>query len=127
MDLERKPRRAGAPTWYSIVREFDLPAAAYQAKVVVRDVSSRRLGTVAYEFEVPPLDQWWVSTPVITDAVQQPPGQSAIVPVLLARRDFAARGVLYCSFDVMGAAKEKGTGMPQVSSGHTLRRSTARW
>jgi VWFA-related protein len=122
VDLERKPGSRGA-TWYSIVREFDLPPAAYQSRIVVRDVSSRRLGTVTYEFEVPRLDQWRVSTPVITDAVQQPPGQSAIVPVLLARRDFAARGILYCSFDVTGAAKDKGTGMPRVSSGHTLRRS----
>jgi VWFA-related protein len=122
VELERKPGGRGA-TWYSIVREFDLPAAAYQSRIVVRDVNSRRLGTLTYEFEVPPLDQWRVSTPVITDAVQQPPGQSAIVPVLLARRDFSARGMLYCSFDVTGAAKEGGTGMPRVSSGHTLRRS----
>jgi hypothetical protein len=105
-----------------MVREFDVASGGYQAKVVVRDVRSRKLGTVAYDFEVPGLDQWWVSTPVLTDAVQQPPGQSTVLPVLLARRSFAAAGAVYCKFDVHGAAKDAASGMPRVSSGHRLTR-----
>jgi len=122
VELERKPKAADGPTWYSIVREFDLGPGPYQAKIIVRDVASRRLGSVAYDFEVPPLDQWWISTPILTDTLQQPPGQGVVVPVLVARRTFAPTGVLYCRFDVSGAAKEKATGMPRVSSGLVLRR-----
>jgi VWFA-related protein len=122
IELERKAGAAGAAAWYSIVREFDVASGGYQAKVVVRDVKSRRLGTVAYDFEVPALERWWVSTPVLTDTVQQPPGQSTVLPVLLARRTFTASGAVYCKFDVSGAAKDKATGMPKVSSGHRLTR-----
>jgi VWFA-related protein len=123
VELERKPTAAGASTWYSIVRDFDLASGGYQAKVVVRDVKTRKLGTVAYDLEVPALDHWWVSTPVLTDTLQQPPGQASVLPVLLARRTFAATGLVYCRFDVNGAAKDKATGMPRVSSGHHLTRS----
>ncbi len=122
VDVARKPKAVGGPTWYSIVRDFDLAPGPYQAKVVVRDVQSRRLGTVAYDFEVPPLDEWWVSTPVLTDTLQQTPGQGILAPVVVARRTFAASGVLYCRFEVNGAAKDKASGLPQVSSGHRLRR-----
>jgi hypothetical protein len=123
VDLQR---RAGAvasgPAWYSMMREFDLSPGGYQARLVVRDGTSRRIGSVAFEFEVPSLDTLRVSTPILTDTVQQPPGQAAPSPVLLARRTFAAGGSLYCRFDVFGMAKDKVRGMPRVRSGHVLRR-----
>jgi VWFA-related protein len=123
IDLERKADATGGPRWYSIVREFDLAAGPYQTKVLVRDVETRRLGTVAYDFEVPDLGQWWISTPILTDAVQASGEQGALLPVLLARRSFEAKGALYCRFDVSGMAKDKDTRMPKVSSGHRLRRA----
>jgi VWFA-related protein len=123
VDLQR---RAGAtpsgPSWYTMVREFDLAPGGYQARLVVRDPASRRIGSLAFEFEVPALDQLRVSTPILTDTVQQPPGQAVPLPVLLARRTFAAGGSLYCRFDVFGMAKDKTRGMPRVRSGHLLRR-----
>jgi VWFA-related protein len=124
IDLQRKPGATpSGPAWYPIVREFSLAPGAYQAKLILRDASSRQIGTVAYEFEVPPLDAWRVSTPILTDAVRQPEGQTNIAPVLVARRTFRSGGPLYCRFDVYGAAKETGTGMPRVSAGHVLRRA----
>jgi VWFA-related protein len=124
IDLQRKPGAApSGPAWYPIVREFSLAPGAYQAKLVLRDASSRQIGTVAYDFEVPALDVWRVSTPIITDAVRQPEGQTNVAPVLVARRTFGSGGPLYCRFDVYGAAKETGTGMPRVSAGHVLRRA----
>jgi VWFA-related protein len=122
IDLQRKPQAGAAAPWYSITREFDLAPGSYQAKLVVRDVVSKRLGTVMYDFEVPVLDSWWVSTPVLTDTLQRSAGQGAILPVVLVRRTFAPKGVLYCRFDVSGAQKDKATGLPRVSSGHRLRR-----
>jgi hypothetical protein len=45
-----------------------------------------------------------------------------VLPVLLARRSFAAARAAYCKFDVHRAAKDAATGMPRVSSGHRLTR-----
>jgi len=105
-----------------MVREFDLSPGGYQARLVVRDPASQRIGSLAFEFDVPPLGELRVSTPILTDTVQQPAGQAAPSPVLLARRTFAAGGTLYCRFDVFGMAREKDRGMPRVRSGHLLRR-----
>jgi VWFA-related protein len=123
VDLERRPGVVAAgPAWYQVVRDFDLTAGGYQAKLVVRDAQSRRIGTVAYEFEVPVLDQFRVSTPILTDAVQTPRGQSALLPVVLARRTFAPGDSLYCRFDVFGAEKDKAQALPRVRSGNLVRR-----
>ncbi len=123
VSLQRRPGSAPrGPSWYTMVREFDLAPGGYQARLVVRDPASQRIGSLAFEFDVPPLDQLRVSTPILTDTVQQPPGQAVPSPVLLARRTFAAGGTLYCRFDVFGMAKDKDRGMPRVRSGHLLRR-----
>jgi VWFA-related protein len=76
VELERKPGTFKGPSWYTMVREFELPAGGYQAKLVVRDVKSKKLGTVVYEFSVPPLDKLRLSSPILTDEVQAPPGGS---------------------------------------------------
>jgi VWFA-related protein len=123
VDLERKPGPVVRPSWYTLVREFDLPAGVYQARLVVRDVASHRIGTVTHEFEVRPLDEFRLSTPVLSDAVQVPPGSSAPAPVLLARRTFGAERPLYCRFDVFGARSDPSTRMPRVTAGHVLRRA----
>jgi VWFA-related protein len=121
IDLARKPGPVppGAGS-YRIVRDFDLPPGGHQAKLVLRDVTTRKVATVAYDFEVPRLDDWRVSTPILTDAIQRPEGQDVLLPVLLTRRDFVERRPLYCRFDVYGAKKEK-DGMPRVRAGHILR------
>ena len=109
-------------SWYSHVREFELPPGGYQAKVVVRDRNRRRLGTVTHEFEVVSLEQLRISSPILTDAVQQAEGRG-LAPVLVARRTFPRGGALYCQFDVYGAARDKTTGKPRVSAGYEVRRA----
>jgi VWFA-related protein len=122
VDLERKPGPMPSPSWYTIVRELELLPGTYHAKVVVRDAASRRLGTVSLAFEVPPLDQLRLSSPILTDALQVPPGG---VPsaVLLARRTFSTAKPLFCRFDVYGATPDPATHMPRVRAGHVLRRA----
>ena len=122
VDLERKPGPLASPSWYTIVRDLELPAGHYQAKLVVRDTASRRIGSVSLAFEVPRLDQLRVSSPILTDTVQVPPG-GVPSPVLLARRTFGADRPLFCRFDVFGAAADPATRMPRVVSGHVLRRA----
>jgi VWFA-related protein len=121
VDLERRPGALPSPSWYTVVREFEVPPGSYHAKVVVRDVASRRLGTVTLAFDVPPPDRLRLSTPILTDSLQPGPGGSPNA-VLLARRTFHATKPFFCRFDVYGAATDPDTRMPQVRAGHVLRR-----
>jgi VWFA-related protein len=121
VDLERRPGPLPSPSWYTVVREFEIPPGSYHAKVVVRDVASRRLGTVTLAFDVPPPDRLRLSTPILTDALQPGPGGSPNA-VLLARRTFHATRPFFCRFDVYGAATDPDTRMPRVRAGHVLRR-----
>jgi VWFA-related protein len=119
VDLARKPGN-GATSWYTLLREFELKPGGYQAKIVVRDPRTQKLGSVAYVFDVPALDGLRVGTPVLTDLLQET--AEGIGPVVVARRTFAAGRPLYCRFDVFGARKDE-HGAPRVLASHVLRRS----
>ncbi len=120
VDLERRPGPASGPSWYTMVREFELPAGGFQTKLVVRDPASRRLGTVTLLFDVPALDSFRITSPILSDTAQVAPNAPPAV-VLLARRSFRADKPLFCRFDVMNAQKDDRR-MPRVSAGHVLRR-----
>ncbi len=111
--------------WYPIVRDFELKSGDYQAKIVVRDQRSGRVGTVIHEFEVPPLDALRVSTPVLSDMrgpgalAEGAPGGGLAV---MARREFPEGGQLFCQFEVFGAQKDEKTGMPHVTQGYVVTR-----
>lgn len=120
-EIARKPGAPPVgPAWYSFVREVVVPTGEYQAKLVVRDATSKRVGTVTYEFGVPSRDQLRVSTPVLTDTLTS--STSGPVPAIIARRTFSASAQLYCRFDVYGAGKGP-DGRPKVMAGHAVRRS----
>jgi VWFA-related protein len=121
IDLVRKPGIAppGAAV-YPILREFELKPGVYQAKIVVRDLLSQKIGSLAYDFSVPALDRFRVSTPVLTDTVQQAASGVGAVPV--ARRSFAPGRSLYCQFDVYGASRDR-DGQPRVAASHRLRKA----
>jgi hypothetical protein len=111
-------------SWLPIVRDFELQPGGYQAKIVVRDNRSKRIGTVMHEFEVPSLGELRTSTPVLSDTLApKPEGSESNVPrpQVLARRDFPQGAMLYCQFDVFGAVKDQKSGMPRVSAGYTIR------
>lgn len=107
--------------WYSFGRDFDLPAGGYQAKLVVRDTTTQRVGSLLYEFEIPPLDTLRVSTPLLSDQLQRGPDGQSAMPALEVAREIAAGATLYCRFDVFGAARNPDDGMPQVIAEHELR------
>jgi VWFA-related protein len=108
-------------TWFPIRREFDLPAGGYQAKLVVRDARAGRVATVTHTFEVPPLGEFRVSTPVLTDSRGGgDAAQEQLLPV--AHRAFEKGEELTCRFEVYGAQKD-GSGMPRVAMGYALRRA----
>ncbi|MEO5761073.1 MAG: VWA domain-containing protein [Vicinamibacteria bacterium] len=127
MNLRPETKDKFTKTWFPIQRDFELLPGAYQAKLVVRDKNSLKVGTVFHDFEVPDLATWHLSTPVLTDTTQPvQPGQEKAPPklVILARRDFETGSRLYCQFDVYNPSKDKGTGMPRVSAGYTIRRKS---
>ncbi len=124
MKLLPPTRERLGKSWFPVVRDFELAPGGYQAKIVVRDKNSGRIGTVVHEFDVPDISQFRVSTPIISDTLQpSPEGEKAVPrPVLSLRRAFPAGSTLYAEFDVYGAAKDKASGMPKVSAGYIIRR-----
>jgi VWFA-related protein len=111
-------------TWLPIVREYELPSGRYRAKIVVRDKTSGRVGTVIHDFEVPDLKPFRVSTPVLSDLREDAQsGGAGDRLAILARRDFLQGSSLFCQVDVYRAVKEEGSGMPRVSMSYEVRRS----
>jgi len=110
-------------TWLPIVREFELVTGRYEAKFMVRDKSTGRIGTVIHEFEVPNLGQFRASTPVLSDVREDATsGGSGNGLAVIARRDFPQGDALFCQLEVYGAAKLEDTRMPRVSMGYEVRR-----
>jgi VWFA-related protein len=124
MKLLPATRERFGKSWFPVVRDFELAPGGYQAKIVVRDKNSGRIGTVVHEFEVPDISGFRVSTPILSDALQpSPEGEKAVPrPVLSLRRAFPAGSTMYAEFDVYGAAKDKASGMPKVTAGYIIRR-----
>jgi VWFA-related protein len=123
MNLQPTTRDRIARSWFPVVRDFELAPGGYQAKIVVRDHNSGKIGTVIHEFEVPDLSLFRASTPVISDTLQPDPEKKATPrPTLVVNRIFPAGAMLYASFEVYGATKEKPTGMPRVTAGYVVRR-----
>jgi hypothetical protein len=126
LDLSLAPedREELSRTWLPVVNEFELPVGRYRAKIVVRDKTSGKLGTVIHDFEVPDLKPFRVSTPVLSDVREvTEAGTRGDRLGILARRDFAQGGSLFCQFEVYRAVKDEKSGMPKVSMGYEVRRS----
>jgi VWFA-related protein len=122
LTLPHETRELLSRTWLPIVRDFQLRRGRYRAKVVVRDTASGKVGTVSHDFEVPDIAQFRTSTPVLSDLKEQTQdgGQQL---ALLARRDFAQGGALYCQLEVYGAVRLEDSGLPRVSMGYEVRNS----
>jgi hypothetical protein len=124
LSLPAEARRQLEASWLPVVREFDLAPGVYQARLLLRDRESGRVGTVRHEFTVPPLDGFRTSTPILTDTVQPPAAGSSAPPrpLPVARRRFASGRTLYYVFEVYGAQRGDG-GAPRVSAGFEIRRA----
>jgi VWFA-related protein len=126
MDLKLPPetREQLSRTWLPIVRDFELPAGKHRAKLVVRDKTSERIGTVIHDFEVPDTSGFRVSTPVLSDMREtNAEGVEGDRLALMARREFAPQASLYCQLDVYRAVKLASSGMPRVTMAYEVRRS----
>jgi VWFA-related protein len=109
--------------WRPIVREFEIPPGVCQAKAVVRDSASGKVGSVTLRFEVPALDGLRVSTPILSDALDSPLDSSVQPkPVLRAYRTFqgGTDRRLYCQYEVYGAATRSGTSESELTGAYIL-------
>jgi VWFA-related protein len=122
MKLLPATRERMSKSWLPIIRDFELAPGSYQAKIVVRDSNSRRLGTVVHEFTVPDLEKLRASSLILSDTLQpDKPGEKPR-PTMVVRRTFPPGATLYAQFEVYGAQRAKGSGMPKVLAGYQIRR-----
>jgi len=120
MRLRPQTHRRLIRTWFQIPRDFELRPGDHQAKIVVRDKVSGKVGTVTHEFDVPALDSFRVTTPILSDS-ERPAAEGATPsPVPVARREFPEGTTLLCQFEVFGAAKDA-AGMPKVLNGYAVK------
>jgi hypothetical protein len=127
MSFRPETRARFAKTWFPIAREAPLVPGAYQARIVVRDKNSGRLGTLTHDFEVPTPAGLRISTPILSDRLREGEPEPGRTPEPIARRTFAPLGMLHVRFEVYGAAKDKGTGRPNVIAGFSIRRADGRF
>lgn len=121
LKLPSEARATLERAWLPISHEFDLVPGVYRAKVVVRDTRGDKIGSVSRELDVPDPRGFWVSSPVLSDALEPRKEGAALRPVIGARRAFAPGATLYFQFEVYGSARDSSSGLPRVSSGFTLR------
>ncbi len=106
----------GSP-WAGLEQEFALAPGSYEARFVVRDPQSGRVGSVRQRLVVPDVESLRTSTPVLTDLLEEVQGGQ--LPVMLARRHFAPGTKLFGMFEVFGAASSPQG--PKVTVGYALR------
>jgi hypothetical protein len=125
MSLTPETRARVLREGYTVSHEFSLAPGGYQVKVVVRDLGSRRLGSVIHDFEVPSAGEFRLSTPIISDALEkQAAGATGPPrPVLQLRRRVPSGGTLWVQYSVFGAKKGDASQMPRVSAGYEIRRA----
>jgi hypothetical protein len=101
-------------------RELRLRPGVWQARVVVREPGSERLGSVLHTFEVPSATGLRLSSPILTDELER----SRIPrPRLRLDRRYRSRDALYCQYRVIGAASDATTGKPRVSASYAIVRA----
>jgi len=110
---------------YLVTRDFTLAPGSYQAKVVVKDLASGRVGSVLHDFRVPDAPTFRLSTPLLSNSLEErdPHAKTAPRPVLRMERRFEPDSTLYVQYSVLGAAREQASLMPQVLGGYEIRRS----
>jgi VWFA-related protein len=125
-DIVVKVKEGEPLGWRGFVREFELTTGIHQARVVIRDRSTGKLGAVTQRFEVPFPGDLRLSTPILTDRLVPGSGESRPRPALAAHRTFLPEGGLYCQFEVFGATPDPRTGAPRVAAGLEIKMRSGR-
>ncbi|HSD29808.1 MAG TPA: VWA domain-containing protein [Vicinamibacteria bacterium] len=104
-----------------LARQWQLAPGVWQARLLVEDATTGRIGTVLHTFEVPDPKVFRMSTPILTAELEDPEGQKK--PKVALARTFRTGTVLYCQYSVYGASVAgKHDWAPHALGGWTLRR-----
>jgi VWFA-related protein len=124
MNLQNRVPNVETSAWYSLSQPFELAPGRYQARTVVRDRNSGRIGSVTHDFDVPQRNGMTLSSVILTDTVEMPPQGSADAPkpVLVVRRTLTAGATLYYQYSVFNASRTP-NGETRVKAGHVVRRA----
>jgi VWFA-related protein len=120
MSLQGETLRTLEKTWYPVSHPFELAAGRYEARIAVRDRNSGNVGSVTHPFEVPVLDGFRVSSPILSDAVQAVSAARTAKPILIAHRTFDTGSTLFCQFSAYNAMRDAASGKPRVTSSWRL-------
>ena len=106
--------------WYGVTHEIELPAGVHQARMVVRDVATGRIGSVSHRIDIPEPGSFRISTPLVSDTLEPVPKGTPPRLAPIARREFTAGSRVFLSLDVFGAERGDVTGRPRVSMGYEV-------
>jgi hypothetical protein len=123
MSLQGETLRTLEKTWYPVSHPFELAAGRYEARIAVRDRNSGNVGSVTHPFDVPALDGFRVSSPILSDAVQAERVAQTAKPILIAHRTFDTGSTLFCQFFAYNAMRDAASGKPRVTSSWRLVKS----
>jgi hypothetical protein len=101
-------------------RELHLRPGVWQARIVVRDAQTEKLGSALHTFEVPAGAGLRVSSPILTDELE---ASRVPRPRLRLDRHYRSGSALYCQYRVFGAAVEATSGKPRVSASYEIVRN----
>ncbi len=124
LDLSFPPdvRAQVAATWVPLYRNFELAPGTYQARLLVREDLTGKMGTVRHVFSVPPATGFRVTTPIVSDTLRPAAAAGAAPqPLPLARRTFKSGATLICQLEMLGAQRDT-AGQTHVSLGYGIRR-----
>jgi hypothetical protein len=94
-------------------RDLLLRPGIWQARVVVRDARTDKIGSVLHTFEVPAGNGLRLSSPLLTDEVES---ERTPRPRLKLSRRYATGTAFYCQYRVFGASADPARGQPRVSA-----------
>jgi hypothetical protein len=104
-----------------LARQWHLTPGVWQARLLVEDTTTGRIGTVLHTFDVPDPGTFRLSTPILTAELDDPEGQKK--PRVALARTFRTGTILYCQYNVYGASVAgKHDWAPHALGGWTLRR-----
>jgi VWFA-related protein len=98
-------------------RELHLPPGVWQARVVIRDPGTERVGSVLHTFEVPKATGLRLSSPILSDKLEE-----SRVPRARLRLDrrYRRSDALYCEYHVLGATPDPATHQPRVTGSYGI-------
>jgi VWFA-related protein len=101
-------------------RELHLRPGVWQARIVVRNAQTEKLGSALHTFEVPAGTGLRLSSPILTDELE---ASRVPRPRLRLDRRYRSGSALYCQYRVFGAAVDATSGKPRVSASYAIVRN----